>query len=574
MRHLRIIGFVIVTFIASFGMGADTSKNLSSLKNCILKSNLQCITNLSEYLAENINNDTFLAFAILNNKVSSFSRILQLKKVDINSTNKLGITALHWAVSSRNIPILKLILAEENIDVNKLDSLGRTPLSISTDVATAKLLIAKEAKLYLKGQSSHGLIKAIKIKNMELINFYFANKNLNYDFVDDMNKGFLYYFLKNDFHELARKLIFQNSTDLYVGKDDILISLEKDNVEVLNKLLFRDDLEFEFSEKQLQNLVSLAVEKDNFFILYRLVLKQVDLNIDLDIFNSAMTKEDIYSLGYFLFTVGNDRDNKVFTEIIKSHSVFLELVRDTKFTEKNKANVIKVFLEYEDYPTLGFALVDYFLYYAKPFDQLKNSHLQKLLLKIVKQSDYNLGFYLLNALFDSNKKCSFRFLWIFEEVFTDFPEAKFNPLVLELLNEANEGVLQNYLFNQLNNFELYTDEMFRLLKSNKSLNSSLVRKIENFVSVGSDGKLNNKSMDLLIVRALSDDYDVADKAMRTILGDFSPEEFTALKKYFDSNLEKNNPGADSTWGNYTKDSLDYFQLFLQKDTRVLQELIK
>ena len=74
-------------------------------------------------------NETGLMMALLYNKNSIVELLLEQPNMDLNKTDDLGHSALHYAVVSKNIDGLKLLLADPRLTTtNHKDSLGETPL--------------------------------------------------------------------------------------------------------------------------------------------------------------------------------------------------------------------------------------------------------------------------------------------------------------------------------------------------------------------------------------------------------------------------------------------------------------
>jgi len=88
---------------------------------------------------------TALMLAANTGKLETF-RYLTEKGADINIPNAKheNNSALHYAVASGNVDIIKLLL-DEGMSVNLTDTYGRTPLHIS-----AKVAVWRQRKFWLK----------------------------------------------------------------------------------------------------------------------------------------------------------------------------------------------------------------------------------------------------------------------------------------------------------------------------------------------------------------------------------------------------------------------------------------
>ena len=78
------------------------------------------------------------------------AKALFLGKVDVNSTDSMGRTPLHFAAENRD-PVLAAFFVVLGAKIDAVDNSGRTPLSISAerlDAATARILVDKGADIH------------------------------------------------------------------------------------------------------------------------------------------------------------------------------------------------------------------------------------------------------------------------------------------------------------------------------------------------------------------------------------------------------------------------------------------
>ena len=70
--------------------------------------------------------------------------LLISKNADLDATNQLGLTALHYAVQKRDLRVVRLLVNSEENDtgkrINRKDERGNTPLHYAVESGNIELL--------------------------------------------------------------------------------------------------------------------------------------------------------------------------------------------------------------------------------------------------------------------------------------------------------------------------------------------------------------------------------------------------------------------------------------------------
>lgn len=107
---------------------------------------------------------------------------------NINSKDKLGLSALHYAIKSKNKCIISLLL-DSNADIDIQDINGFTPLIATTEQCNydiAKLLLARGANVNIKDiYGFTALIVAAKSGSVEIVELLLQSQGIRRQFIQD-----------------------------------------------------------------------------------------------------------------------------------------------------------------------------------------------------------------------------------------------------------------------------------------------------------------------------------------------------------------------------------------------------
>jgi ankyrin repeat protein len=184
--------------------------------------------------------------AKFNNETEIINLLLKNKKIKIDQCDRKGTTALHHAVMASNTEIVKCLL-DNDADPKRLDQIGRSPLclaasyatdtkiidlllenkeiidvnecdkfgdttlhlaAMASNVTTARHLLAKGADI--NRRDKRGLtplhVAAFFAKDMELINLFLNDENVDLHYCDELGQNIIAYALKNTY-KLRQEII-------------------------------------------------------------------------------------------------------------------------------------------------------------------------------------------------------------------------------------------------------------------------------------------------------------------------------------------------------------------------------
>ena len=120
------------------------------------------IYDMKEYLTGN----NLLILSIETENYNLTKYLLDSKKININSQNKEGDTALHKAIEIINYKLINLLL-ENNADTNVQNKLNETPLHFAANIGDykiIKLLLLYKANIYIKNKNNFTAEDCAKMK--------------------------------------------------------------------------------------------------------------------------------------------------------------------------------------------------------------------------------------------------------------------------------------------------------------------------------------------------------------------------------------------------------------------------
>lgn len=104
--------------------------------------------------------------------------LLNSNHCDVNQTDPLGNTALHFAVFSNQVPIILKLVSSTEINIDSANRLGMTPLLSAVEYghsALVRILVSKGADLSIPDSQGFTVLhKAVLTGNMEILRFLLA----------------------------------------------------------------------------------------------------------------------------------------------------------------------------------------------------------------------------------------------------------------------------------------------------------------------------------------------------------------------------------------------------------------
>lgn len=103
-------------------------------------------------------NGTELQCAVLAGKREAAAVLLSYDKIDVNAKNNSGVTCLHMAACTPQVPydIFQFLLNVETIDVNAQDNDGDTPLCLARQSSLKKRAEALQSRVDIERELKHG----------------------------------------------------------------------------------------------------------------------------------------------------------------------------------------------------------------------------------------------------------------------------------------------------------------------------------------------------------------------------------------------------------------------------------
>lgn len=91
-----------------------------------------------------LDHNTRLLLCASRGLVDSVSEVLTCEDLDfdINSTDKRGMTALHFAAYSGFAQIVKMLVSDDRLEINKLDKMGRHAILLAWERSNAEVVDA------------------------------------------------------------------------------------------------------------------------------------------------------------------------------------------------------------------------------------------------------------------------------------------------------------------------------------------------------------------------------------------------------------------------------------------------
>mmetsp|Transcript_12357 Transcript_12357/g.26311 ORF Transcript_12357/g.26311 Transcript_12357/m.26311 type:complete len:348 (-) Transcript_12357:94-1137(-) len=107
--------------------------------------------------------------------LDAIQSLLNSDHCDVNQTDPLGNTALHFAVFSNQVSIILKLLSSAEINIDSLNRLGMTPLLSAVEYghsALVRILVSKGADLSIPDSQGFTVLhKAVLTGNMEILRF-------------------------------------------------------------------------------------------------------------------------------------------------------------------------------------------------------------------------------------------------------------------------------------------------------------------------------------------------------------------------------------------------------------------
>lgn len=228
-------------------------------------------------------------------------RFLLAKGADINCTDELGRSALHWAVMGGladlegiELEILKILLSEQTRNLNLTDGAGSTPLLLAirnnrNDMA--ELLLAQEGIDVNRadGDGVTPLVYAIIRGDTPLTTALLATRNIDINRADAEGKTPLYHASARKSLLLIEKLLSRQArTDTVTAKGESLYHAafesksyynSKPNIDIIKLLLQHKEIDINHQDRAGNSPLSLAISNQRADILELMVaVDDLDVN--------------------------------------------------------------------------------------------------------------------------------------------------------------------------------------------------------------------------------------------------------------------------------------------------------
>ena len=222
--------------------------------------------------------------------INFFIILTHLKKtysnLDINLTDSIGNTALHFAVKENYIDNVKELLARREIDVNIKNEDGKTPLQIAVNNNNSDIvvLLLKRDDINFQNYEDHEdppLQIAIEKNNLDIVKLFLAHPNINVNFKNRDSP--LHIATAINQTDIVKELLAHPNINVNIqneNKDTPLhFAVKESYIDIVKELLARIEINVKIQDFYGETPLDIAVYQ-GYINIVELLLARLDINVN------------------------------------------------------------------------------------------------------------------------------------------------------------------------------------------------------------------------------------------------------------------------------------------------------
>ena len=268
-----------LTIINEYGMNALMCAVTNSQYVCVNKLleyiKEKCDEKMTNEIANQINNakESLILITSKKNNDQLFEILYNSLKFNLNVTDNLGKSALHYSIENKNLLIFDLLIKDESVDINVQDNNGMTPLMYIIKLVNPSLINLTYTE---HDKLNYYLFELLKHKNIEI------NRLNNY------GQNALFYLILKKYGKINNLV---ESKDAYLNNDFSLYPQCLDNIIPTMENCDKKNNDF------YENLVTLLLNKsssiNNKDIFDKTILNYIIDNNDMSLFTNILLSNKI-----------------------------------------------------------------------------------------------------------------------------------------------------------------------------------------------------------------------------------------------------------------------------------------